>query len=341
MSTLSIAVDIMGGDIGVEATIPAVLKLAKRYENIQFQLYGESAVNSVEQLNTSTFPSNIVFVETAVSVNMDDSPMYALRHKRDSSMAKALAAVAEGKADGCISAGNTGALVAMGMHFLKTYTGVHRPALCQAVPTAGTQTDNRHSYLLDLGANVDCSAEQLQQFACLGSALCSVLDGRSSPTVRLLNVGGESFKGSAIVQEAAELLQQSSQLNYQGFVEGDDIYQGVVDVIVCDGFVGNIALKTSEGVARFVTDSLKKTFQRSLLSQFIALFSAPLLRSWRASMNPDRYNGAYLLGLQGTVVKSHGSANASQFSYALEMLIHQLQKQHSCSMEASLKRLSL
>jgi glycerol-3-phosphate acyltransferase PlsX len=319
----------MGGDIGAQATVPAVVKLAKQYPDIQFQLYGESAV--ISELSSKSSLFNITFMSTVDSVSMDDSPIYALRHKRHSSMARSIAAVAENTADGCISAGNTGALVAMGLHFLKAYKGIDRPALCQAMPTA-----KKHSYMLDLGANVDCSAKQLQQFAYLGTALCQVLEGNMSPKVRLLNIGGESFKGPSVVKEAAEILQDTESLNYQGFIEGNEIYQGVADVIVCDGFAGNIALKASEGVARLVTNSFKQVFKESLYTRLMALLSTPALRRWQVNMNPDRYNGAYLLGLKGTVVKSHGGANEDQFSYALEMLIRQLQKQHICSMEHSL-----
>lgn len=331
MSMLRIAVDVMGGDIGVKATIPAIVTLAKRYPEIQFQLYGESAVES--QLPQKPSLDNINYISTpANSVSMSDDPIYALRHKRNSSMAQAIVAVSEGKADGCISAGNTGALVAMGLHFLKTYKGIDRPALCQAMPTA-----KGHSYMLDLGANVDCSPKQLLQFAYLGTALCKVLDGQSKPVLRLLNIGGEAFKGPSLVQDTASILAQTQSLNYQGFIEGNEIYQGVADVIVCDGFAGNIALKASEGVARLVTNSFKQVFEENIYTRLMALLSKPALRRWQLKMNPDRYNGAYLLGLQGTVVKSHGGANQHQFGYALEMLIQQLQRQHIRSMEQSLE----
>ena len=330
MSVLRIAVDVMGGDFGEKATIPAVLTLANQYPDIQFQLYGDSAVHA-ESIHA--FPDNILFVLAEDNVSMSDSPVYALRHKRQSSMAKIIQAVANGEADGCISAGNTGALMAMGLHYLKTYKGIDRPALCQALPTAKTP-----SYMVDLGANVDCSPAQLQQFAYLGVALCSVLNKHiESPSVRLLNVGSEALKGSALIQETAECLQQTKTLNYQGFIEGNEIYQGIADVIVCDGFAGNVALKASEGVARFVTNSFKKICHRTVYTRLMALLSKPMLRRWQAEMNPDRYNGAYLLGLQGTVVKSHGAANQQQFTYALDMLVQQLQKQNICSMDTSLK----
>jgi glycerol-3-phosphate acyltransferase PlsX len=342
MNTLRIAVDAMGGDVGCQSILPAVVMAAKRYPTIEFHLYGESSVQTL--VNALALPpdllSNIKCIVSGDSVAMDDSPRSALRQKRDSSMGMALQSVANGETHGCISAGNTGALVALGMHFLKCYQGLGRPALCKAIPvfksarspdgdmsSAPTYGGTKHSYLLDLGANVDCSAQQLQQFACLGAMLCSVLEKSENPSVRLLNIGHESVKGSLLVQEAAERCDNTKGLNYQGFIEADEIFQGITDVIVCDGFSGNIALKASEGTARIVTGSLKEVFTRNSLFRFMAYLSSPVLRRWRDNINPDKYNGAYLLGLKGTVVKSHGSANTQQFFYALEMLIEQLQQQ--------------
>lgn len=330
MSLLRIAVDVMGGDLGSQSTLPAVVMAAHRYPSAQFQLYGESSIQSaVDALRTSSCPlTNVRFIATEIeSVSMDESPKNALRHKRGSSMGLAVKAVADGDADGCISAGNTGALVAMGMHFLKCYKGVERPALCKAIPVVSATSLRQHSYLLDLGANVDCSSSQLQQFACLGSMLCSLLDKKEAPVVHLLNVGSEVFKGSTIIQASAELLENTQGLNYQGFLEGNDIFQGITDVIVCDGFSGNVALKVSEGVARSITSKLKELFHQRLYYRVMAWLSRPILRRWQASINPDRYNGAYLLGLKGTVIKSHGSANTQQFAYALDMLIEQVQQQ--------------
>ena len=330
MTNLRIAVDAMGGDLGARATIPATLALASRYPNIHFQLYGEPAIKNA--LPSQHLLKNITFVVAEESVRMDDSPVHALRHKRDSSMAKAIRAVSEDKVSGCISAGNTGALVAIGLHELKTYEGIDRPALCKSLPTVGKPT-----YMLDLGANVDCSPAQLNQFACLGIALSQVLDDTATPIVKLLNVGSETQKGSSLVQETAALLQQKDKINYQGFIEADAIYQGNVDVIVSDGFAGNIALKASEGVARFVTSSFKRIFSGNIYTRIMALLSRPALRRWQTEMNPDRYNGAYLLGLRGTVVKSHGGASEHQFAYALEMLIQKLQKQNTRSMTDTLR----
>jgi glycerol-3-phosphate acyltransferase PlsX len=307
-----------------------VLALASRYPTIQFQLYGESTIK--RELSYQARPKNITVVITEESVSMDDSPIYALRRKRHSSMAKSLQAVADHQADGCISAGNTGALGAMGLHLLKTHEGIDRPALCQALPTAG-----KVSYMLDLGGNVDCSAKQLSQFASLGVALCHVLNRNPMPSVKLLNIGHEPLKGSTVIQEAAIQLQDNPKINYQGFIEGDEIYHGRVDVIVTDGFVGNIALKVSEGVARFVMRRFKDTLNSNIFMRLMALFSRSGLRRWEGEMNPDQYNGAYLLGLKGTVVKSHGDATQQQFAHAIEMLIQKLQKQSRCSMEDALR----
>lgn len=331
---INIAIDIMGGDFGVASTVPAILALANRYPDVQFQLYGESTVD----LSTVSPLSNVTVYHCADSVDMNESPVYSLRNKRDSSMGQVLSAVAQGVADGCVSAGNTGALVAMSSYFLGVIEGIERPALCQAIPTEGVSTRSKHTYMLDLGANVDCSAQQLMQFSYLGAALCSILDQNAHPSVRLLNVGTECFKGPSVIQQAADLLVQAPNIDYQGFAEGNDLYRGVADVIVCDGFSGNIALKVSEGVARFVTDSFKQVLQRNFFSRFIAILLKPVFRRWLQSMNPDCYNGAYLLGVQGTVVKSHGGANTQQFSYALEMLIYQLRQQNLCTMSEALKK---
>ncbi|ODS25114.1 hypothetical protein AB835_00135 [Candidatus Endobugula sertula] len=320
IAPLRIAIDAMGGDAGPSITLPAIYKVARKYPDIQFQIYAEDGIRG--ELPHWCGSDNTVFIPAVNSISMTDDPIQILRHKRDSSMGLAISAVAESKADGCLSAGNTGALVVLGIHFLKTYDGIDRPALCQEVPTAAGPT-----YLLDMGANVDCSAQQLVQLACLGSVLCSALKNILRPSVYLLNVGSESSKGSTAIKEAAELLSRYESINYQGFIEGHEIYQGNSHVIVCDGFNGNVALKVSEGVARFMVHSLKKTCQKSTYGKLVGLLAHSLLQRWQEKMGVDRYNGAYLLGLRGTLVKSHGGANVRQFAYALEMLVHQLQKQ--------------
>lgn len=330
---LRIAIDAMGGDIGPPATFPATLSLAKKYPDIVFLLYGEEGV--CRSFLPQHVPPNVHFITSANSVLMTDLPGTALRQKRDSSMGMALSAVANSEADGCISAGNTGALVAMSTHFLACYPKIHRPVLCQALPT-----HHRPTYLLDLGANVDCSADQLVQFAYLGAAFASVLQDIPSPVVKMLNIGSEGHKGTSPIKQAADQLSCAKQLNYQGFIEGDELYQGNVDVIVCDGFAGNIALKTSEGVARFVTDQLKALFSRTCYGHWVAWMARPVLRQWLRKMNPGNYNGAYFIGLRGAVVKSHGSADQDQFARALTMLIHQLQQQKLVPLEEKLLEFS-
>jgi len=265
---LSIAIDVMGGDIGPSATVPAACNLANVYPDIEFLLYGEHAL--CQPFISSPLPLNIRFIATTDSVLMEDLPAHALRHKRHSSMGAALNAVALGQASGCVSAGNTGALLAMGIHFLGLFDGIDRPVLCQSLPVQGRTTP---TYMLDLGANVDVEAKHLLQFACLGAALSSLLHDVPSPVVKLLNVGAESNKGSLCVKQAAEMMAVVSPLNYQGFVEGGDIYSGVADVIVCDGFAGNIALKVSEGVARLVMKEFALLLQSSILGRCLFYWS--------------------------------------------------------------------
>lgn len=328
-NTLRIAIDISGGDNGSQSIYPAVVQAAQRHPHVEFYVYGDASVEAdIQLLLSADSPQNVIFNRSGTPVEMSDSPASALRHKRNSSMALALKAVAEKRVDGCISAGNTGALVAMGIHFLSCYEGLKRPALCKAIPVVNRtnrhQQSLNHSYLLDLGANVNCSSAQLAQFASLGATLCSIIDKRSAPSVRLLNIGRESIKGSSVVQRAAAILEEQSGLNYCGFIEADEIFQGIADVIVCDGFSGNVALKASEGMARLVTHNVKQSTQSGVVSRLLSWFASPLIQRWKENMNPDRYNGAYLLGLKGTVVKSHGAADQQQFFYALTMLIEQI-----------------
>ena len=243
---------------------------------------------------------------------MDDSPAMALRSKRDSSMRIAIELVRDGEADACVSAGNTGALMAISRFVLKMQAGIDRPAIASQLPnrSGGTTT------MLDLGANVDCEARHLLQFAAMGSALVSVLEGKERPTVGLLNIGEEAIKGNDIVKQAAELL-RASALNFQGNVEGNDIYEGTTDVVVCDGFVGNVALKASEGLARMLVDFIREEYKRHVFTRLVALLSYPVLKRFRARLDHRRYNGASLVGLRGVVIKSHGSADAYAFEFAL------------------------
>src|SRR6266536_5690733 len=242
---------------------------------------------------------------------MHEPPADALRRKKDSSMRVAINLVKEGAAQACVSAGNTGALMAISRFVLKTLPGIDRPAIASQLPTRKGVTT-----ALDLGANVNCTPQQLVQFAVMGSALVAAVDGIERPTVGLLNIGEEDIKGNEVVKQAAEML-KTSGLNFYGNVEGDDIYKGTTDVVVCDGFVGNVALKTSEGLALMLSDFLREEFTRNPSRKLLALFALPVLRAFKRRVDPRRYNGATLLGLKGVVVKSHGGADALAFQNAI------------------------
>ena len=243
---------------------------------------------------------------------MDESPSQALRNKKESSMRIAIELVRDGSAKACVSAGNTGALMATSRFILKMLPGMDRPAICTTLPGI-----NGTSHILDLGANVDSSSEQLFQFAIMGAQLTSAVKNKDDPTVALLNIGEEEIKGNDRVKQAAKLLEESS-LNYVGYVEGNNLYTGNVDLIVCDGFVGNVAIKASEGVADFLLHNVKNEFKSSMYSKFAALIAMPILKSLQHKIDPKRYNGASLLGLRGIVVKSHGSAKRISFSRAID-----------------------
>ena len=246
---------------------------------------------------------------------MDEEPASALRNKKDSSMRIALNLVQMGKADGCVSAGNTGALTATARFVLKMLPGIDRPAIVSTFPTYKIGKNMR---MLDLGANVDSRIESLAQFAVMGSVLASALDNISEPTVYLLNIGEEAIKGNEQVKQAAQLLSQLQSIRYQGFIEGDAIFKGAADVVVCDGFVGNVALKTSEGIVTFIFRLIKEAFQKNWLTKVLGVFMIPILKSLKRRIDPDRYNGAMLIGLNGIVIKSHGGAGVSAFVAAME-----------------------
>lgn len=306
MSTrLTIAVDLMSGDLGPRSALPAALTFAQNNSDTSFLLVGDPSHIPAQ------LPVNAQWISTSQVVTMEDRPAQALRKKQDSSMWHSIIAVAEGRADACVSAGNTGALMAMGKFLLKTFPGIDRPAICKAVPTS-----KGSCVVLDLGANVDCRSEQLVQFALMGSVLASTA-GVLSPSVGLLNIGSEEVKGNEQIRFAASLLDANDQINYQGYVEGDGIFSGDVDVVVCDGFVGNVALKVSEGVARLLSDYLVDAMGASWFGRLSGQIAKPLFRKWHMKFDPARYNGASFLGLQGVVVKSHGSADEKGFGYAL------------------------
>ncbi len=307
-----ISLDAMSGDLGPEAVVPAALDALQAFDDIALVLVGDEAKIRQQLGNASS--SRLSIVHTTEVVTMEDAPAQALRTKKDSSMRVAINLVKEGKVDAAVSAGNTGALMATAKFVLKTLPGIHRPAICTAVPSGS----GSHTHLLDLGANIDSSPEQLHQFAVMGSVMVQAVDNNAAPAVGLLNVGAEAIKGSAEVKAAGELL-ASSPLNYVGFVEGDDIYAGKVDVVVCDGFVGNVALKTSEGLAKMISSNLRDEFLRTPLTKLAGLIAMPVLKAFRRKIDPRRYNGASLLGLNGVVIKSHGGADRLAFANAIKI----------------------
>lgn len=311
---VTVSIDAMGGDHGVGVTVSASIHALNKFSELRIILVGDSHRIQAELASLHTVTSDRLDIQHASQVvAMDDPPAQALRNKKDSSMRVAINLVQEGAADAAISAGNTGALMAMGRFVLKMLPGIDRPAIITAIPAL-----NGHTNVLDLGANVDCKAEHLFQFAVMGSVLVSAVDDRANPTVGLLNVGQEAIKGNEQVKEANRLL-EASPLNYIGYVEGDDIYCGDVDIVVCDGFVGNVSLKASEGVAKMVLQFARQEFGRTMLTKVGGLIAMPVLKSFTKRIDPRRYNGATLLGLRGVVIKSHGGADPLAFGNAIKI----------------------
>ena len=316
-----LAVDCMGGDHGPQVTLAACAQFICNHPDAMLLLVGQPDVLKPvwqQQPGVQGLPEGQVRIVAASEVvSMDDAVEVALRRKKDSSMRVAVSQVRAGAAHVAISAGNTGALMAVARYLLKTLEGIDRPAIAFQLPNSlGTATT-----VLDLGANVDCQAEHLLQFAVMGSALVSVLQGKEQPTVGLLNIGEEAIKGNEVIRQTRELLLQaasSGDLNFYGNVEGDDIFKGTTDIVVCDGFVGNVALKTSEGLASMVASFLKQEFSRNLLSRLAAVVAYPVLVAFKKRVDARRYNGAALLGLRGLVFKSHGSADVLAFGHALQ-----------------------
>ena len=311
----------MGGDYGPSVVVPAALDALSKYADLRLLLVGDREVlmRELERHRTSV-NSHLVIHHASQKVEMDEPPSAALRNKKDSSMRVAVNLVKEGVAQACVSAGNTGALMATARYVLKTLPGIDRPAIIAALPTR-----TGHTHMLDLGANVDSTAEQLLQFAVMGAVLAEAMDNKTRPTVGLLNIGEEEIKGNEQVKEAHQLISSYSAINYHGFVEGDDIFKGTVDVVVCDGFVGNVALKTSEGVAKMIAHFMREAFARSWISKLSALVAMPVLKALRDRIDPRRYNGASLIGLQGIVVKSHGGADSTAFANAIATAMLEVQ----------------
>ena len=323
--TITISLDAMGGDFGPDSVIPAAFEILELYSYVNLIVTGDEALlknkldehkyhSSVKDL------SRITIQHTSQVVGSNEAPSSALRGKKDSSMRVAINLVKEGKANACVSAGNTGALMATARFVLKMLPGIDRPAICSALPTV-----KGHTHVLDLGANVETSPQGLYEFAVMGAALVSALDNKEKPTVGLLNIGEEDIKGNETVKEAAKILSQSD-LNFIGYVEGDGIYMGDADLVVCDGFVGNVMLKTSEGVAKLFTHFLKQAFMRNIFTKLLGLLVKPVLKSLRKNIDPREYNGASFLGIQGIVIKSHGGADAYSFRRAIEVAIQEVKQ---------------
>ena len=331
---VTIALDAMGGDHGPTEIIPSALHVLSRHSNLHLILVGrEELLLKVLEENNAVPNEQISIKQASETIEMHELPSRALRNKKDSSMRVAIDMVQNGEAQACVSAGNTGALMAISRFVLKMLPGIDRPAICSTMPAL-----KKHTHLLDLGANVDSSSEQLLQFAVMGSELASAAEDIELPTIALLNIGSEAMKGNDRVKLAAALLSKS-HLNYVGFAEGTDIYSGKFDVIVCDGFVGNIALKASEGVVGLMNQHAKNAFQKSFYGKLAALVTMPVLRDIRRKLDPRRYNGASLLGLRGIVVKSHGSADKVSFAHAIEEAIVEVEKNVPDRISARLEEL--
>lgn len=313
---VTVAIDCMGGDHGPHVTVPAAVDYLRRIENANVILVGlqDAITAELDRLKAAAEP-RLAVRHASETVSMGDPPAAALRSKKDSSMRVAVNLVKDGTAHACVSAGNTGALMAISRFVLKTLPDIERPAICSVLPTL-----NGRTYMLDLGANVDCTAEHLLQFGVMGATLVSSVENKDQPSVGLLNIGEEDIKGNEVVKRAAELL-RASGLNFYGNVEGDDIYKGTTDVVVCDGFVGNVALKTSEGLVQMLSTYLREEFSRNALTRLAGVVAMPVIKAFKHRVDPRLYNGASLLGLRGIVVKSHGSADRLSFRIAISRAV--------------------
>ncbi len=311
----------MSGDHGLEMVVDAALLSLADHPTLHLVLVGDEPLlkQALAQRRHGDDP-RLSLQHASEIVGMDELPSKALRGKKDSSMRVAINLVKEGRAQAAVSAGNTGALMATAKFVLKTVPGIDRPAIISAIPSL-----NGHVHMLDLGANAECGAAQLLQFAVMGSALVTAIYGIERPSVALLNIGEEEIKGNEVIKQAAQLL-QASTLNYIGYVEGDGIFLKDVDVVVCDGFAGNIALKTGEGVAKLIKHFMQEEFTRSLLTKVAALAAMPALKALGRRMDPRNYNGASFVGLNGIVIKSHGSADAHAFANAIAVAQREVEK---------------
>lgn len=316
---ITVAIDCMGGDHGPHVTVPAALTFLRAQPEVNIVLVGlEDAIRIELKAHKAEIGPRLRIRHASEVVTMDEPPALALRNKKDSSMRIAVDLVKTGEANACVSAGNTGALMATSRFVLKMLPGIDRPAIAGVLPTMRGRT-----YVLDLGANVDCAPEHLVQFAIMGSALVAAVEHKAHPSVGLLNIGEEAIKGNEVVKQAADML-RASAINFAGNVEGDDIFKGKTDVVVCDGFVGNVALKTSEGLAQMLSVFLREEFKRNVLTRAAAIFAMPVLNAFKRRVDHRRFNGASLLGLRGIVVKSHGSADIYSFGCAIERAVEEV-----------------
>ena len=320
---ITIALDMMSGDHGVSSSVPAAEEALQKFNNLFLILVGDNKEiktllsDKVKNLEGERYK----IMHTEEFISMNDEIIAAIRTKKNSSMRLAINSVKNKEADACVSAGNTGALMALSKIILKTIPGIDRPAICGSLPTKSGQF-----HMLDLGANVECDAQHLYQFSIMGSALVQSLQLNDKPVIGLMNIGSEEFKGNETIKSAGQLIQKSN-LNYAGFVEGDDIFSGKFDVIVTDGFVGNIALKSIEGVAKVISHFIKKEFTKNIFTKLSALISLPVMNSVKKKVDPRKYNGASLLGLQGVVVKSHGGADSYAFSQAIDTAYNEVKNE--------------
>ena len=317
MRPVTIAIDAMSGDRGADVVASAALDAVKENEALSLVLVG---IRSELEALLHPGHSRIRIVEAADVVRMNERPSHALRHKRNSSMAVALGLVRDGVAQGCVSAGNTGALMAFGRSVIRMYPGIERPAIAKLIPSL-----RGRCHVLDLGANVDSTAENLYQYALMGSLMASAICNQPEPRVALLNVGEEEIKGNEQVRLASHMLAQCDTINYIGYIEGSDLFRDVADVVVCDGFVGNIALKTGEGVAGLLIELLEQAFTKTFYGKCVGFFARPIIGRLLRLMDPSRHNGASLLGLQGVVIKSHGNANERAMLAAIRQAVREVE----------------
>lgn len=315
---ITIAIDAMGGDHGPHVTVPAALKALEADDQLNIVLVGlQDAIEAELKVRKISTSPRLRIHHASEVVTMDESPQSALKNKKDSSMRVAINLVKSGEANACVSAGNTGALMATARFVLKTLPGIDRPAIASVLPS-----EKGNTYMMDLGANADCTPEHLYQFAIMGAMLVSCVEHKERPTVGLLNIGSEDIKGNEVVKQAGELL-KASHLNFYGNVEGDDIFKGTTDLVVCDGFVGNVSLKTTEGLAHMMGKFLTQEFKRNWLTKMMALCAMPVLKAFKRRLDPRRYNGASFLGLRGIVVKSHGGADQLAYLSAIHVAIEE------------------